>query len=371
MARQIRRNRRLTREEAANRTMRNLLAAILLFVCWQPCVAWGEVPEHVPLFVSGEGGYHTYRIPAIVVNSRGVVLAFCEGRKSSARDDGDIDLLVRRSLDGGRTWQAVQVVHEEGGDRPITIGNPCPIAAADGTVELLFCRDNRQAFCTQTTDDGRTFAKPLEITESLRRFEFSFARLGTGPGHGIQTAAGRLLAPLWLNDKIGKDYRSGMAYSDDGGTTWKAGGLVPAGVQGLNECSVAELPGGKLLLNMRNRQAKCRAVATSDDGGLRLSVPQLAEELVDPQCQGALLRLPGSDPARLLFSNAADSKRLRLTVRLSADEGRTWSAGQVLHTGPSAYSDLAVAADGTILCVYERGRKSPYEQIALARWKPE
>jgi sialidase-1 len=162
-----------------------------------------------------------------------------------------------------------------------------------------------------------------------------------------------------------------MAYSDDGGTTWKAGGLVPAGVQGLNECSVAELPGGKLLLNMRNRQAKCRAVATSDDGGLRWSPPQLAEELVDPQCQGALLRLPGSDPARLLFSNAADSKRLRLTVRPSADAGRTWSAGQVLHTGPSAYSDLAAAADGTILCVYERGRKSPYEQIVLARWKPE
>ncbi len=95
------------------------------------------------------------------------------------------------------------------------------------------------------------------------------------------------------------------------------------------------------------------------------------EELVDPQCQGALLRLPGSGPARLLFSNAADPKRLRLTVRLSADAGQTWSAGQLLHAGPSAYSDLAITADGTVLCVYERGGKSPYEQIALARWKSE
>ena len=351
--------------------MRNLHAAILLWACWPPSLTCGSAPEQVPLFVSGEGGYHTYRIPAIVVSTRGVVLAFCEGRKTSARDDGDIDLLLRRSLDGGRTWQAVQVVHEEGGDQPITIGNPCPIPAADGTIHLLFCRNNRQAFYTKTTDDGRTFSQPREITAALRPLEFSFARLGTGPVHGIQTAAGRLLAPLWLNDKIGKDYRSGVAYSDDGGTTWKAGGLVPADVKGLNECTVAELPGGKLLLNMRNRQAKCRAVATSVDGGLSWSRPQFVEQLVDPQCQGALLRLPGSGPGRLLFSNAADPKRLRLTVRLSADAGRTWSAGQLLHAGPSAYSDLAVAADGAILCVYERGRKSPYEQIALARWKPE
>ena len=276
---------------------------------------------------------------------------------------------MRRSLDGGRTWQPVQVVYEEGGDQPITIGNPCPIPAADGTIHLLFCRNNRQAFCTKTTDDGRTFSHPLEITAALRPFAFSFTRLGTGPVHGIQTAAGRLLAPLWLNDKIGQDYRSGVAYSDDGGTTWQAGGLVPADVKGLNECTVAELPSGKLLLNMRNRQAKCRAVATSADGGLTWSRPQLVEELVDPQCQGALLRLPGSGQARLLFSNAADPKRLRLTVRLSADGGRTWTAGQLLHAGPSAYSDLAVSADGTILCVYERGRKSPYEQIALARLK--
>jgi len=350
--------------------MRHLHAAILLVACWPPSLH-GAAPEQTPLFVSGKGGYHTYRIPAMVVSTRGTVLAFCEGRKTSARDDGDIDLLMRRSLDGGRTWQPVQLVHEQGGDRPITIGNPCPIAAADGTIHLLFCRDNRQAFYTKTSDEGGTFSAPLEITDALRPFEFSFARLGTGPVHGIQTDAGRLLAPLWLNDKIGQNYRSGVAYSDDGGTTWKAGGLVAADVKGLNECTVAELPGGTLLLSMRNRQAKCRAVAVSDDGGLSWSRPQLMEELVDPQCQGALLRLPGGDPARLLFSNAADPNRLRLTVRHSADAGRTWSAGRLLHAGPSAYSDLAVAADGTILCVYERGQRSPYEQIVLARWPPE
>ena len=349
------------------RLAQTVRGGILLFGWWLPSLTCGSPLQEVPLFVAGEGGYHTYRIPAIIVSGRGTVLVFCEGRKTSARDDGDIDLLMRRSVDGGRSWQPVQQVYEEGGDQPITIGNPCPIAATDGTVHLLFCRNNRRAFCTQTGDDGRTFSKPREITEALRPFEFPFTRLGTGPVHGIQTADGRLLAPLWLNDKIGHDYRSGVTYSDDGGSTWRTGGLVPAGITGLNEGTIAELPGGKVLLNMRNRQAKCRAAATSDDGGLSWSEPQLVEELVDPQCQGSLLRLGNSDPAHLLFSNAADLKRLRLTVRRSTDSGRTWSAGRLLHAGPSAYSDLAVAPDGTILCVYEGGQKSPYEQIILAR----
>ena len=339
---------------------------ILLFAWWLPAITRGLPLQEVPLFVAGEGGYHTYRIPAITVSARGTVLVFCEGRKTSPRDNGDIDLLMRRSVDGGKTWQPTQLVYEEGGNQPITIGNPCPISAADGTVHVLFCRNNRRAFYIKTNDDGRTFSKPREITEALRSFEFPFTRLGTGPGHGIQTTAGRLLAPLWLNDRIGHDYRSGVAYSDDDGMTWHAGGLVPADVKGLNEGMVAALPGGKMLINMRNRQAKCRAVASSDDGGLSWNRPQLVEALIDPQCQGALLRVPDSDPAQLLFSNAADLKRLRLTVRLSADSGRTWSTGQLLYAGPSAYSDLAVAPDGTILCLYERGQKSPYEQIILA-----
>ena len=356
-----------------NHTGPRHLAQLPMLLCAVALPSLADDPpiETSALFVAGEGGYHTYRIPAMVVSSRGVVMVFCEGRKTGSRDDGDIDLLARRSLDGGRTWQGVQVVHEEGGDQPITIGNPCPIAAADGTVHLLFCRNNQQAFHIMSTDDGRTFSPPREITAALRPPESPLTRIGTGPVHGIRTATGRLLAPLWFNDRIGQVYRSGVAFSDDGGATWKAGGLVPEGVKGLNECSVAELPGGNLILNMRNRQAKCRAVTTSVDAGLNWSPPQLVQELVDPQCQGALLRLPGPGPARLLFSNAADPKRLRLTVRLSSDAGRSWSAGRVLHAGPSAYSDLAVAADGAILCVYERGVKSPYEQIAVARWNAD
>jgi sialidase-1 len=349
--------------------IRAVLSPICLLACCLPAWGAGSELEQSALFVARQDGYHTYRIPAIVVTTKGTVLAFCEARKTSAADHGDIDLVVRRSFDGGKTWQPMELVYEEGGSEPITIGNPCPIVATDGTIHLLFCRNNQVAMAMKSTDDGKTFSKPVDITESLRSFSFPFTRVGTGPVHGIQAVSGRLLVPLWLNDKIGKEYRSGVAYSDDGGATWKAGGLVSADVKGLNECSVAELAPGKLMLNMRNRQAKCRAVATSDDGGLTWTTPQLADDLVDAECQGALLRLPVANRVRLLLSNAAATKRLRLTVRASDDLGKTWSVVRVLHEGPSAYSDLAVAADGSILCLYEGGEKSAYEKIMVARWK--
>lgn len=324
-----------------------------------------------PVFVAGTGGYHTYRIPALVVTTKGTLLAFCEGRKASGRDDGDIDLLLRRSRDGGRTWGPLQVVHEEGGTAPITIGNPCPIVATDGTVHLLFTRNNQRAFHTRSTDDGATFAAPHEIGEALKSFAFPWGRLGTGPVHGIQTASGRLVAPIWLNDRIRENYRSGVVVSDDGGRTWTAGGLVPADIKGANECTVAELADGRLLLNLRHRQEKCRAEAFSSDGGRTWSRPRLVEALVDPQCQGALLGLRRAGKPVLVFSNAAAAARRNLTARLSYDDGKTWSGSRVLHAGPSAYSDLAAAPDGGVWCLFEGGEQRPYERIIFGRFTVE
>jgi sialidase-1 len=340
------------------------LAALLLSGLDRPAVA---AAPPAAVFVAGEGGYHTYRIPALVVSARGTVLAFCEGRKTSGRDDGDIDLLLRRSRDGGATWEPLQLVQEEGGAEPITIGNPCPIVANDGTIHLLFTRNNQRAFYTRSTDDGATFSAPREISDALKSFDFPWRRLGPGPGHGLQIESGRLLAPIWLNDRIGQDYRSGVIFSDDGGSTWKTGGLVAPDIRGCNECAVAELGDGRLRLNMRNRQAKCRVEALSTDGGVTWSRPRLVEALIDPQCQGSLLSLRREGRALLVFANAAAVTRKRLTVRLSHDRGQTWSGGQVLHAGPSAYSDLAATPAGTVLCLYECGEKSAYQQIALAR----
>ena len=121
-----------------------------------------------PVYIGGQNGYHTYRIPALVTAANGDLLAFCEGRKASASDAGNIDLLLRRSSDNGTTWTPVQVIHEEGGDAPITIGNPCPIVdRKTGRVHLLFCRNNARIFYVFSDDHGATWSEPREITPSL------------------------------------------------------------------------------------------------------------------------------------------------------------------------------------------------------------
>ena len=100
---------------------------------------------------------------------------------------------------------------------------------------------------------------------------------------------------------------------------------------------------------------------------MTFSKPIEDKALIEPVCQASILRIPG-DGDRLLFSNPASSKRERMTVRLSLDGGKSWAKSRLLFAGPSAYSCLAVLPDGTIACLYERGDKSPYDNITLARF---
>ena len=143
--------------------------------------------QQVDVFQGGTEGYHTYRIPAIVLTNKNTLLAFCEGRKTGAGDHGDMDLMLRRSTDGGKTWQPMQLVYEEGGDAKITIGNPCPVVErTTGTIWLPFCRNNDRVFITHSTDDGETWAAPAEITGAVKKPDWGW--YATGPGHGIQLA---------------------------------------------------------------------------------------------------------------------------------------------------------------------------------------
>lgn len=343
------------------------------------------------VYTSGVDGYHTYRIPAIVVTTNGTVLAFCEGRKNSRSDTGDIDLLLKRSTDGGKTWGAQQLIWS---DDENTCGNPTPVVDRDtGIIWLLTTwnsgvakekeisyqasRNTRRVFVTHSADDGLTWSKPEEITSSVKLPGWGW--YATGPVNGIQLTRGehrgRLVIPANHSETIVEEHstntvsRSHVFYSDDHGKTWHLGGMED---KKTNESTVAELSDGSLMQNMRSyHNRNRRVVATSKDGGRTWSPTRFDETLIEPVCQGSLLRCTWPDngeKSRLLFSNPASLKREKLTVRVSQDEGVTWAASKVICDGPAAYSCLTVLPDKSIGCLFECGKKTPYEIITLARF---
>lgn len=351
---------------------------------WGACATAAEPAEQIDVYVSGQDGYDTYRIPSVIVTAKGTVLAFCEGRKHSSSDAGDIDLLLKRSTDGGKTFSKAQVVWDDG---PNTCGNPCPVVVRDtGAIELLLThnrgddpeskiiagtsRGTRTVWKSTSRDDGLTWSKPEEITAAAKKPNWTW--YATGPGAGIQLRSGRLVVPCDHVEAGTRRRGSHIIFSDDRGATWRLGGSTGPEA---DECEVVERTDGSLLLNIRNynRKLPCRTTSISPDGGISWSAPAFDKTLVEPICQASIRRYSWPDEggkSRVLFSNPASEKvRQKMTVRLSYDEGKTWPVSKLLHGGPSAYSCLAVASDGTILCLYERGAKSAYEKITLARFR--
>jgi len=224
---------------------------------------------------------------------------------------------------------------------------------------------------TSSVDDGKTWAKPREITDTTKADAWTW--YATGPCHGIQLANGRLVIPcdhVRGNSRNYAEYGySHLIVSDDHGETWRIAGKAQPGT---NESVVVETVNGELYFNCRNYVApKRRAYAWSADGGDTFTEFGYEEDLVEPVCQASMLRhtdIHTHDKNRILFSNPASQNRERMTVRISYDECRSWSSGKVLHAGPSAYSDLCAAPDMTICCLYERGESSPYETLSFAKF---
>jgi sialidase-1 len=342
----------------------SLPAALLLVFAARPASL-----TQAELFRAGEGGYHTYRIPSLIVTAKGTLLAFCEGRRNSGGDAGDIDVVMRRSFDHGKTWSAVQVIADKGED---TVGNPTPVVERkSGTIFLLLTSNPgwaserqitervsgavRTVWITHSTDDGASWSVLEDITAQVKKPEWTW--YATGPGNGIQMRNGRLVIPCDHNGS------SHVIYSDDRGASWKIGGSAE---DKTNESAVAELKDGSLLLNMRSYHGKHRrAVQRSRDGGLTWSPLILDETLIEPVCQASLI---SAGRGRLLFSNPAATTRTHLTVRLSRDDGASWKASRLLFEGPSAYSSLAMLPGGTVGLLYERGEQGPYERITFAHF---
>ncbi|MEK7396453.1 MAG: sialidase family protein [Candidatus Poribacteria bacterium] len=342
--------------------------------------------NEIALFISGEGGYHTYRIPAVIISGKGTILAFCEGRKNSSSDSGDIDIVMRRSFDNGKSWENMQVILDDGKD---TVGNPAPVFDREtGVIWMLITRNlaegpesmiiegkaPRTAWITCSQDDGETWAELKEITQDVKKPSWTW--YATGPCHGIQLKSGRLVIPCDHVEGTSRDYaesaHSHIIYSDDHGKTWHIGGITQ---KGTNECVAVETVDESLYLNCRNYVgAKRRACAWSYDKGNTFTDFGYHEKLVEPICQASMIRFSDSvnhDKNRVLFSNPASTNRERMTVRISYDECKSWNSGKVLYEGPSAYSDLCVTSDMTIGCLYERGKSKYYETISFAQFDLE
>jgi sialidase-1 len=325
--------------------------------------------EEQALFQKGDDGYHCFRIPSLLVTKPGTILAFVEARKNNCNDHGNVDLGVKRSDDNGRTWSKMQIIADDGVH---TMGNPCPVVEREtGTIWLPFCRTNKQILIMNSTDDGKSWSKPVDITKQAANPAWHW--FGTGPGHGIQTANGRLVIPCWADTKprLGAIQLSYSFYSDDRGMTWKVG--TPLDADASDECEVVELEDGRLYMNARSRQGKKkRAFSFSKDGGQTWSPVKYDPRLPERSCQGSLARFTNAKSFQrnrvLLALPTNPNARTKMTVFMSYDECQNWPVSKVVHAGSSAYSDLAVTRDSHVLLFYEA---EGYSKITLARFNVE
>ena len=329
------------------------------------------------LFRRGEAGVHTYRIPALIETRRGTLLAVADARHDGAGDlPARISLVMRTSRDRGRTWSAATTIRKvaEGGvgDASLLLDRrsgrvwcfhaygPPGIGWSNAKPGEVTGAHTFQLHAICSDDDGTTWSEPRDFTPQIKdpAWQAMFATSGTN----IQSGAGRYLVPLVVRDGAGV-ISSRNAYSDDGGKTWHAGAAIGAGT---DESHCVELPGGVIMQNMRN--GKTRAVALSQDGGAAFAPVTHDAVLTDPSCNAGIVRLRRGKRDLLLFTNAASEKRENLSIKLSADSGKTWTAKRVLHGAPAAYSTVIVLRDGSIAVMYECGETSAYEKIVFARF---
>lgn len=334
-----------------------------------------RMPTPVDVFVGGEGGHAVYRIPSILRLMDGTLLAFAEGRDSKS-DNGSNDIVLRRSEDGGATWEPMRTVLDLPGR---SLNNPCAVQVArgahEGRVLLLFqsyptgCGegcvkpggDPATACLTMlvhSDDGGRNWSAPRDLTASVKRGA-PVTSVASGPGVGIQLQAGahagRLLVPF--NQGPPNDWRVYAAISDDGGDSWSMGETAPEdGAGHANEVQFAERSDGTVVLVARQFGGGAqRKTAASSDGGEHWTTLQRAVDLVDPSCMGGLLALRTVEGDRMVCTGPASrSRRTAGRAWFSADGGRSWPRGVPISEGFFAYSVPVQLGADRIGVLFER-----------------
>ncbi len=301
------------------------------------------------LFEKPTEEFFQFRIPGLVLTGKGTLLACYECRRywEGNHDWSMIDLKINRSTDGGKTWQPSLIVESNGN----TMNNPVLIVAED-KVHFLYCENYRRLFHRVSTDDGKTFSEPTEITAPFDNCGFFFSVLAVGPGHGI-FHKGRLLVPIWFaaNREDPKAHHPSFVatlYSPDG-ESWHLGEIIGQGyLKEPSESALAVTAEGKVLISIRSEEQKQRALALSDTGCGNWENLHYAENMPDPICQGSMCHENGT----IYHINCANTEvREDLTVKISRDGFETFDSIYVDKI--AGYSDIAVK-DGRLFILYEQ-----------------
>ncbi|MCB9231758.1 MAG: exo-alpha-sialidase [Bacteroidia bacterium] len=339
------------------------------------------------VFKRGESGYNCFRIPALARTPQGTLIAVCEGRKNSRSDFGDVDLVMKRSTDEGKSWGPLTLLHEEGDTAQIEMGNPAVVTnQKTGRIHVIFSRKIEILLHLFSDDEGKTWQGPDTLHTPDQRGLYPNLAMNASPGHGIQLQsgahAGRLLVPVYTRLPDSARYlaldsmKTSVIFSDDDGRTWKAGPVFNH--PGSNESTVAELSDGKLLLLVRlfKGPKKIKYKSLSPDGGATWSSLEEVADLMDPICQASLLAVP-ADPAaegrQLFFLNPAHPvyyNRSRLTLKTSKDDGRSWQEREVLWPQAASYTDMVDLENGKVGYLAEIGYHFNYEAIIFRTFSP-
>jgi len=330
---------------------------------------------------AGDDGAAAFRIPGLVTTNKGTLLGVYDVRYNSSVDlQEHIDIGLSRSIDGGKTWEKMRLplAFGEYGGLPAAqngVGDPSILVdTKTNTIWIVAAwthgmgnqrawwssqqgmdvNHTAQLVLVKSTDDGKTWSEPINITEQVKYPEWYF--LLQGPGRGITMEDGTLVFPIQY---IGKDRipNAGIMYSKDRGETWTIHNHARTNT---TEAQVAEVVPGTLMLNMRDNRGGSRAVYTTSDLGMTWKEHESSRTaLPEPVCMASLISVKAADNVLgkdiLIFSNPnTTNARKNITIKISLDGGNTWAHQLLLDEGENwGYSCLTMVDKETIGILYE------------------